>query len=94
MPPDDLETVLHRYRPVGPPPALRPKIVAAPPVERHWPLYFFRAAIAATLLISLGLLHAADTLNRTNADRIGTGPVTWTPETQQRYLAQLLHDLR
>jgi hypothetical protein len=92
--PDDIENLLQRYRPVGPPSTLRQKIVAALPVERHWPLYIFRAAIAATLLISVGLLYAADTLNRTNADRIGTGPVTWTPETQQRYVAQLLHDLR
>jgi hypothetical protein len=90
MNPEDaaLEDLLQKYRPVGPPSALRQRILAAPTAQRRWPLYCFRVGIAATLLFSLGLLHAADALNRANADRIGLGPATWTPETQQRYLAQ------
>jgi hypothetical protein len=91
---DALEELLRKYRPVGPPTGLRQRIIVEPVAQRRWPLYVFRTAIAATLLISLGLIHAADTLNGANIDRIGTGPVTWTPEAQQRYLALFLHDLR
>ena len=82
MPPDDLENLLQRYHPVGPPPTLREKVLAPTAAQRRWPLYCFRAAIAATLLFSAGLLHAADTLNGTTAAHIGAGPIQWSPEAQ------------
>lgn len=93
MPPDDLENFLQRYRPVAPPPALRQKVLAPPAAQHHWPTYCFRAAVAAMLLVSLGLLHAADALNRSNRERIGTGPTISPSETQQRFIAQYLRDL-
>jgi hypothetical protein len=101
--PDNFESLLQRFRPVGPPPGLRSKILAIPiAAPRRWPVYLYRAAIAATLLLSLSLLHAADALNAANATRIGSGPVEWTPDAQaaadllgpgaQRYIALCLLD--
>jgi hypothetical protein len=52
----DVEDLLRRYRPVGPPPELRGRVVApVPPVRRAWPW----AAAAAALLASVCVLQVS-----------------------------------
>ena len=51
--------------------------------RRLWPMRLFRTAVAALLLLSLGLLHAADRLNQDSAARSGLGLPHWTAEAQQ-----------
>ena len=52
---DDIETVLKRYRPVGPDPGLRGRILARAAPRRAWPW----AAAAAALLAATAGFHAA-----------------------------------
>jgi hypothetical protein len=91
MPPSDntdLENLLRQYRPAGPPPALRQQILSLsnPQPSLHltpaWPVILFRSAIAALLLISFTLLHAANSLNLSTASHIGIGPIQWTPDAE------------
>ena len=84
---DDMEHLLQHFRPAGPPAHLREKILhqeilPAFPVRR-WPIWFFRSAIAALLLLSFSLFYAADRLNQDSVARVGLGPPRWTPEAQQ-----------
>jgi hypothetical protein len=84
---DDLENLLQRFRPAGPPSHLREKILRRPippaAPARHWPIHLFRGAIAALLLLSISLLYAANRLNQDSAARVGQGPPRWTAEAQQ-----------
>jgi len=87
--PDEIENILQSFRPAGPPPGLREKILTSSlnvdvhPVRFPWARYVFRAGIAASLLISFLLLHAANKLNRDSATVVGIGPPRWTAEAQQ-----------
>lgn len=61
----DLEDLLRRYRPVGPPPELRARIAAAAAAApRTWPW----AAAAAALLAGVCVIHLS---TRSVYDRIG-----------------------
>jgi len=84
---DDLENELRRFRPVGPPPELRDRILRRPaPAQlaaRRWLGWIYRASVAASLLLSFTLFRAADALNRDSAARVGMGPPRWTPEADQ-----------
>ena len=84
---DEMENLLQRFRPAGPPAHLREKILhqEIPPAlpVRRWPTWLFRSAIAAMLLVSFALFHAADRLNQDSAAGIGIGPPRWTAEAQQ-----------
>ena len=84
---DDLENLLKRFRPAGPPARLRETILRlqTPPASpaRLWPIHLFRGAIAALLLLSVSLLYAAARLNQDTASRVGQGPPRWTAEAQQ-----------
>ncbi len=84
---DDLEDILRRFRPAGPPEQLRQRILLAHALRRRhaarWPIRLYRTAVAALLLLALGLLHSADRLNQDSASRVGVGPVRWTAEAQQ-----------
>src|SRR5205823_14358405 len=78
----DIERALLRYRPVEPPPGMRGRVLreeAAIPVRR-WPLFAFRAAVAATLLVSLGLWRAAEHLNQATAAQSGLNQVPWNAD--------------
>ncbi len=89
MPEPDIDALLQRFRPRGPDAALREKILAPEPAaNRRWPVYVCRSAIAASLLISFLLLHAAGSLDRSTAAELGPQSVTWSPEAQQ--MADLL----
>ena len=84
---DDMEQLLLRFRPAGPPPHVRDKILRLDMLRTTprplWPMRLFRTAVAALLLLSLGLLHAASLLNHDSASRVGIGPPRWTPQAQQ-----------
>jgi hypothetical protein len=54
---DEIEDMLRRYRPCGPPPALRARCVA-PPRTARWPY----VAAAALLLVAVGTYRASATL--------------------------------
>ena len=64
----ELDELLRRYRPTGPPPELRARVLegAAAPRARTWPW----AASAAALLAATIYLHAAATRIRAEADII------------------------
>ena len=51
----DIEDLLRRYRPAGPPARLRERVIAAGPPRRIWPW----AGAAAALLVSVLSFHAA-----------------------------------
>ena len=54
----ELEDLLRRYEPVGPPASLRARVLAGPtPVRRAWP---WVAAAAALLVATISLRDAAD----------------------------------
>lgn len=85
---DDIENLLQRYRPVDPPAALRQKIlgsrlVRSTPAPVRWPVYVFRSSVAAAIVFSFGLLHAANTLNQQTAVSVGMGLPKWTADAQQ-----------
>ena len=60
----DIDDLLRRYRPVGPPPELRGRILATRRVERVWPW----ASAAAALLVSTLALHVAARDEATGVD--------------------------
>ena len=60
----DIEDLLRRYRPVGPPARLRERVVAAGPPRRIWPW----AGDAAALLVSFLSFHAAARHELSSAD--------------------------
>ena len=55
----EIEEILHAYRPVGPPERLRSRVLS-PAVSdtkpiRLWRVWSFRAAVAAVVLLAVGL---------------------------------------
>jgi hypothetical protein len=71
MEPDELETLLRRYRPIGPPPALRPRIVhaAIPGTDRRdW------LPVAAAVLFAVVFYWLADHERRLLSASMPTRP--------------------
>ena len=64
-----VENRLRRYRPVGPPPRLRERIVATARIRRIWPW----ASAAAALLVSALTFHVASGYTVATAD-VTRGP--------------------
>ena len=79
----DIERRLRQYRPRGPAPDLRQRILAQPAPIRLWPAWAFRAAIAAMLLLAFTLNRAAQRINDQTAASVGLGPVVWTHDAEQ-----------
>lgn len=84
---DDMEELLQRFRPAGPPAVLRVRVLGCDIPEfsfrRRWAVWIFRGALTPLLLISFVLFHTTDRLNQDTASRIGSGPMRWTAEAQQ-----------
>jgi hypothetical protein len=88
---DELERMLRRYQPAGPSGALRARVLAAAepaPAGATWPIWVYRLALAAMVLLAIGLDYAAERINHATAANIGIGPVIWTADAEQA--AQLI----
>jgi hypothetical protein len=86
-PDDDIQRMLLRYRPAGPTPDLRRRILARPAAPerplRIWPQWLYRGAVAAMLMLAIYLNTAANDIAASTAARVGVGPAQWTPEAEQ-----------
>jgi hypothetical protein len=84
-----VERVLDRFRPIGPPPALRQRVLdaalagphAAPP--RRIALWVWRSAVAAGLVAAVWLSLAGDRIAAQVAGQVGVGPPVWTPQAEE-----------
>ncbi len=70
----EVDKLLRRYRPIGPPPQLRERIFATAPVRRIWPW----ASAAAALLVSVLTFHAG------SGYEVATAGVTLEPAVATR----------
>ena len=82
---DDIEKTLLRYQPAGPSLRLRERVLSAAPMPARGSrlVWAFRSAVAALVLLALGLNHAAGRLNRATAASVGIGPVIWTADAER-----------
>ena len=89
---EKIERMLLRFRPADPPDSLRQRVVSGAysphRPQRTWPTKLFRAAVAAVLVLSLGLNIAADDMATDVAASVGLGPAIWTEHAEQA--AQML----
>lgn len=85
----NIEKMLKQYHPIGPAENLRRRVLATVSVQttaktsHTWPVCIFRAALAAMVLLALGLSHAAEQMNQTTAANVGIGPAPWTADAEQ-----------
>jgi len=78
-----IEALLGRYRPVGPPAELRARVLAsATPRRSRWSVAGW-LAVAAMLIVSLGLDLAADSITDRTVAMLGSTVVEWTPEAEE-----------
>lgn len=78
-----IEALLTRYRPVGPPAELRTRALqVAVPHRARW-TGAVGWAIAASLILSVGLNFAADRLTQDTIQVLGIGQTEWTPQSEQ-----------
>ena len=78
-----IEALLTHYRPVGPPGELRARVLqAAAPRRVRWTTAA-GWAIAASLILSVGLNFAADRLTQGTAQLLGIGQIQWTPQSEE-----------
>ena len=91
---DQIEQILLQYRPADPPATLRPRVLSLlerpVPGQRNRAVWFFRAAVAAMLILSCGLNFAADAMNDDLLDSIGLGPAVWTEDAEE--LSKIIDD--
>lgn len=90
---EDMQRLLERFRPVGPPAELRARALAVQSAySEHRPgriaLYIWRASVAAGLVAAIWLHLAADDVSARLAGQIGIGPAVWTQEEER--VAQML----
>ncbi len=79
----EIEALLARYRPGGPPVGLRDRILAtARPRRLRWAVVG-RLSLAAMLVLSLGLSLATERLTRQTVSAIRPAPLRWTPEVDK-----------
>ncbi len=56
---NEIEQILRRFRPAGPPERLRERVLSSAPLgtkrTRTWRVWAFRAAVAAVVLLAVGL---------------------------------------
>jgi len=90
----DLERLLERFSPVGPPAGLRQRVLAvarsAPAAHRprRFAVSVWRAAVAAGFMAAVCLTLAADRISTRTAGQIGIGPAVWTQQEEE--IAQML----
>lgn len=74
-----VEDLLKRYRPAGPPESLRERCLTPSPIARVWP---WAAAAAALLAITVGLQAAA-------AGAVAGADLMWAPDSSEQAVAEL-----
>ena len=83
----EIEQGLLRFRPAGPPPDLRGRVLgsaSAPlPATASWRTTTFWGALAAMLLAAVCLNLAADRITRSVANQVGIGPARWTAQAEE-----------
>jgi len=83
----EIEQGLLRFRPAGPPPDLRGRVLgsaSAPlPATDSWRTTTFWGALAAMLLAAVCLNLATDRITRSMANQVGIGPARWTPQAEE-----------
>jgi hypothetical protein len=78
-----IEALLTRYRPAGPPAELRARVLqTAVPRRIRWTTAV-GWAIAASLILSVGLNFAADRLTQDTMQVLGIGQIQWTPQSEE-----------
>lgn len=84
----ELEEKLSRYRPAGPPGGLRDRVLSVATPRRSRPVITPWLAVAAMLLVSIGLNLATARIGRQTADLLGPRTL-WTAEAEE--MAKLLN---
>jgi len=83
----EIEQALLRFRPAGPPPGLRSRVLTAaaalPLATTSWRTTTFWGALAAMLLVAVCLNLAADRITRSVANQVGIGPARWTAQAEE-----------
>jgi hypothetical protein len=78
-----IEALLTRYRPVGPPAELRTRVLqASAPRQIRWTAAA-GWAIAASLLLSIGLNSAVSRLTQDSIRMLGIGQIEWKPGSDE-----------
>ncbi|MFA5864901.1 MAG: hypothetical protein WC975_09460 [Phycisphaerae bacterium] len=80
---NQIEALLRRFGPKGPPTALRKKIFESPKTHYSFRSIFWWSSIAAMLIISLCLNFAADGVAKDTAKLLGPSQTQWTPEAEE-----------
>ena len=78
-----IEEMLMRYRVVGPPARLRGRIIQSVEFSRspRWGAGWM--AVAAMLVLSIGLNYMAESMSRDTIDMLQVQQVEWMPEAQE-----------
>jgi len=85
----EIEAMLTRYRPTGPPADLRDRVLRSTGGRRsRWPMAA-GLAVAAMLVLSLGLNLATRQMMQETALTLSAGRIEWTPEAEE--IAQMLN---
>ena len=84
-----IESLLGRYRPVGPPPGLRDRVLSSAVQTRSWWIAAGWLSAAAMLLLALGLHLATARMMQETAAASGIGRIEWSAEAEEA--AQMLN---
>jgi hypothetical protein len=79
---DEIENMLMRYRPMGPGEELRRRVLGEEPAHSYR-IWVVRAAVAAMLLVAVGLEWSARVTNQRTVEQIGVGRVTWDANAER-----------
>jgi hypothetical protein len=85
----NIEAVLGRYRPLGPPAGLRDRVVGSSRPRRSRLAVAAWLSMAAALVLSVGLHLATERVMRQTAATLKTPQTQWTPEAEEA--AELLN---
>lgn len=85
----EIEVMLTRYRPTGPPAGLRDRVLRSTGSRRSRWAMAAGLVIAAMLVLSVGLDLAARRMMQETAAALGAGRIEWTPEAEE--IARMLN---
>ncbi len=79
----EVEHILRRYRPAGPAPELRSRILGAEPVPTSWRLWLAWPAAAVLLLLTIGFHWATESVDRRTTALLQAGESWWVLELER-----------